>query len=390
MAAVDVIYDTGARDESRSLTGIAHLFEHLMFGGSANIPAFDKELEAAGGNSNAWTSNDFTNFFESLPAVNVETALHLESDRMLALSFSNESLEVQRSVVIEEFKQQCLNKPYGDLMHGLRAALYGKEHPYSWPVIGLEPSHIESVKLDDIKRWFYAHYAPNNAVLAIAGNISYEKGRELVEKWFGDIPRRDIPPRVEPAPGFPKEPVDVVMHGNVPYPTVVVAIPMEPYGTYDYRVADCITDILSAGRSSRMIQNVILPGRASIIEADASIMGSESPGFVMMTARVADEEHLDEAVEVLRGELAKLAEPGNVTDYELQRTLNRFESTFLLGNIDQLSIAQNLAVAEMHGEDINEQVELQRQVTVEAIGRVARKLISQPSVTLRYLPAKER
>lgn len=388
MVAVNVLYNTGARDESRKLTGIAHLFEHLMFGGSANIPEFDKELEDAGGNSNAWTSNDFTNFYEVIPAVNVETAFHLESDRMLALSFSEQALKVQRSVVIEEFKQQCLNRPYGDLMHGLRKAAYSAEHSYSWPVIGIEPAHIASTTNEDIKSWFFAHYAPNNAVLAISGNLEYEKGRELVEKWFGDIPRREIPSRELPDPGFPAEPVEIEMRGNVPQPMVVIAYPMAAYGTPEYRITDCITDLLSAGRSSRFTQNIVLPQKAGIIEADASVLGSEEPGLMLFIARLEKENisRIHEASAALCEQLEMLGQPGNVSEYELQRTLNRFESTFLMGNLDPVSIAQNLAMAEMHGEDINRMVEIQRQITTADIARVAASLASRPTVTVFYLP----
>lgn len=389
MVAVDVLYNTGARDESRSLTGIAHLFEHLMFGGSVNIPQFDRELENAGGVSNAWTSNDFTNFFETVPAVNAETLFHLESDRMLGLAFKPEALEVQRSVVIEEFKQQCLNRPYGDLMHGLRDALYSPSHPYSWPVIGLEPAHIASVTDEDVRHWFYSHYAPNNAVLAIAGNLPYDRGRRMVEKWFGDIPSRSIAPRCLPEPGFPVKDIVREMRGRVPYPNVVTAIPMDAYGTHDYRVADCITDILSAGRSSRMMQNLILGGDGSIIEADASVAGAEEPGFMILSARTSEDsdEALARAAAALRDQLAQLAMPGNVSAYELERTLNRFESTFLLSNLDPLSKAQNLAMAEMHGEDINDTVARQRLITTADIARVATGLLERPSVTVRYRPA---
>lgn len=391
MTAVDVLYDTGARDESRSMTGIAHLFEHLMFGGSINIPNFDRELENAGGTSNAWTSSDFTNFHDLLPAVNVETAFHLESDRMLSLSFSEEALEVQRSVVIEEFRQTCLNRPYGDLMHGLRKAVYNPEHPYSWPVIGIEPQHIASVTNEDVRRWFYEHYAPNNAVLAISGNLPYDKGRELVERWFGDIPVRDIPRRRLPDPGFPKENVNVEMRGRVPGPLIVIAIPMERYGTLEYRVTDCITDILSAGRASRLMQNIVLPGVSGIIEADASIIGSEEPGLLLIQARLrdnADSATVDNAAKVLLEQLENLSVSGSVSDYELQRTLNRFESTFVLGNLDILSIAQNLALAEIHGEDINRTVEIQRGITCKDITEVAGALIKRPRITLSYLPLR--
>ncbi len=385
MVAVDVLYNTGARDEDRQLTGIAHLFEHLMFGGSKNIPDFDLELSNAGGENNAWTSNDFTNFFDILPAANIETAFHLESDRMLALSFNPEALEVQRNVVVEEFKQQCLNRPYGDLMHGLRSTLYSSAHPYSWPVIGLEPEHILKVTNDDIRRWFYAHYAPNNAVLAISGNLSYERGRELVEKWFGDIPAQDIAPRQLPDPGFPTEDKTTVMSGQVPHPTVVIAIPMDAYGSHDYRVADCITDILSAGRSSRIYRNLIAEGDGSILEADASIAGCEEPGFLMLNARLADSspEALQRAQDALLGELASLSD---VSEYELERTLNRFESTFALSNFDFLSKAQNLALAEMHGEDINDTVALQRRITTADIRRLSAQLSTSPKAILHYLP----
>ncbi len=386
MVAVDVLYDTGARDENRDLTGVAHLFEHLMFGGSVNIPHFDLELEDAGGENNAWTSADFTNFFDIVPAQNVETVFHLESDRMLGLSFNPEALEVQRNVVIEEFKQQCLNRPFGDLMHGLRDMLYQPGHPYSWPVIGIEPGHIAKVTDDEIRRRFYAHYAPN---IAISGNLPYERGRQLVEKWFGDIPRREIAPRRMPDPGFPVADVEREMRGAVPYPNVVIAIPMDPYGTLDYRVADCITDLLSAGRSSRLYRNLIAGGDGSIIEADASIVGSEGPGFVMLTARPCEDsdEAINNAVAALTAQLRQLAEPGNVTAHELERTLNRFESTFALSNFDALSKAQNLAMAEMHGEDINDTVPRQRRITTADITRVAAQLASRPRAILKYRPA---
>ncbi len=391
MVAVDVLYNTGARDEDRHMTGIAHLFEHLMFGGSVNVDDFDGELENAGGSNNAWTSSDFTNFFDIVPAQNVETAFHLESDRMLGLAFSDKALEVQRRVVVEEFKQTCLNRPYGDLMHGLRSALYSPRHPYSWPVIGLEPAHIEAVTNDDIRRWFYSHYAPDNAVLAISGNLTYERGRELVEKWFSDIPARGIAPRHLPGPGFPTENKIVEMHGAVPYPMVVIAFPMDGYGTADYRTADCITDILSAGRSTRLYRHVVAGGDGSIVEADASIVGSEHEGFMMMTARPADvasatDGHVEE---VLLNELRALTRPGEVSQHELQRTLNRFESTFELSNLDALSKAQNLALAEMHGEDINDTIALQRKISVDDIARVAAKMAGSPYVVLRYLPATQ-
>ena len=191
MVAVNTLYDVGARDESPELTGMAHLFEHLMFSGTEAMPDFDAPLSAAGGISNAWTSNDFTNFYDVLPAVNIETALWLESDRMRGLAFSEKGLQVQKSVVTEEFKQVCLNQPYGDRDHALRSLAY-RIHPYRHPVIGKDFSHIERVTPDDERQWFYSHYAPNNAILAICGNIDFDTTRRLVEKWYAGIPSRPI------------------------------------------------------------------------------------------------------------------------------------------------------------------------------------------------------
>lgn len=386
MAAVNVLYNTGSRDEREDLTGIAHLFEHLMFGGSVNVPDFDLELGDAGGSSNAWTSNDFTNFYDILPAANIETALHLESDRMLSLAFNPKSLEIQRNVVTEEFKQQCLNAPYGDLMHYLRPAIYGHAHPYSWPVIGKKPEHVAGVTDADIRQWFYTHYAPNNAVLAIAGNIPYNEGRRLIEKWFNDIPSRPIPPRILPEPDFPDQDINLSVKGNAPVPAIVIAIPMDPYGTHDYRVADCITDILSAGRSSRIFRDIVAGGDGSVIAADASIIGSEHPGFMMFTAKMSDDSTstAESTAKRLCEQLESLAGLRPVEDHELERTLNRFESTFALGNLDNASKAFNLALSEMHGENINDTVARQRLITKDDISRVAAILSTRPKIILHY------
>lgn len=385
MAAVNILYNTGARDESRALTGVAHLFEHLMFGGSVNVPDFDLELSDAGGTSNAWTSNDFTNFYDVLPAVNIETALHIESDRMLALAFDPHSLEVQRGVVIEEFKQQCLNTPYGDLMHHLRAAVYSPEHPYSWPVIGLTPDHIAAVTDEDVRRIFYSHYAPNNAVLAISGNIDPERAITLVEKWFGDIPRREIAPRRLPEPGFPTSRVDLTARGNAPVPSLAIAIPMDPYGTRNYFVADCITDILSAGTCSRIYRDMVAGGDGTVIDADASIIGCEHPGMLMLSARLRDAADADRVAERLLAHIQALAGDNPVTQHELERTLNRFESTFALDNLDISARAFNIALAEMHGEDINDTVPRQRSITADDIASTASILADTPAVVLRYV-----
>lgn len=390
MAAVNILYNVGSRDESRSHTGMAHLFEHLMFGGSANVPSFDAELEGAGGKSNAWTSPDFTNFYDTLPAQNIATAFHIESDRMLALDFSEKSLEVQRGVVIEEFKQTCLNRPYGDLSHHLRRLAYAAGHPYAWPTIGLEPGHIAAVTLDDVKSWFYSHYAPNNAILAVSGRVSFEQAVELAEHWFADIPRRDIMPRVLPAAGFPTQSVVETVYGRVPQPMIVMAFPMDSYGTERYHAADTVTDLLAAGRASRFIRNLIYgPEEGLFASADASITGSEHEGLLLLSARVAEntDAAIGRAAELMLSEARALAAPANIGRREYERTLNNFEATFRFANIDYLSKATNLALAEYHAEDINAVVEARRRLSPEAVAAEADRLFNHtPFVTLVYRP----
>lgn len=392
MVAVDVLYDTGARDESPELTGLAHLFEHLMFGGSANVPDFDIVLQNAGGNSNAWTTNDFTNFYDTLPAQNVETAFYLESDRMLALSFSAHSLEVQRGVVIEEFKERVLNQPFGDIYHFVRSGVYGS-HPYSWPTIGLTPEHIGRVTMDAVRKWFYAHYAPNNAILSVSGNVTFERVRELAHKWFGPIPSREIELRhvlkFEPADVVPLQTV----RRAVPYAMLIISYPMAAYGREGYNEADVISDVLASGKASRLYRRLIA-GRIAdglFTAADASIMGSEDTGLFMFTAQLSrwDEPDLELAEKILRHELEMMShgrEEGGPTETELQRAFNRFETSFRLRTLSYLNVATELAIDEFHGENINERVALRRKITPSEVARTAGMLVDGPSSVVRYIP----
>lgn len=388
MAAVNILYDTGARDENRGRTGLAHLFEHLMFGGSVHVPAFDKVLEAAGGRSNAWTSNDFTNFYDTLPAVNLDTALYLESDRMLSPAFSEQSLAVQRGVVVEEFKQQCLDRPYGDFFHRLRALAYAPEHPYSWPVIGLEPEHVATADMACVKEWFYHHYAPNNAVVAITGNVDFDTACRRVEHWFADVPRRDVPARPCIDPGFPSADRVETVEGSAPVPLIAIAYPMEAYGEPGYFAADTLTDILSVGRAARLRTRLVNgTARGLITDADASVIGSEGPGLLLLTARVAasDDASIERARTLLVDEARRLAAPGDITGAELERTLNNFEATFRFSNTGYLARASNLALAEMHGEDINATVTDRRRLTPADLQRTAASIfLDTPSATIIY------
>lgn len=389
MVAVNTLYDVGTRDESRNLTGMAHLFEHLMFGGSAHVPAFDVELENAGGKSNAWTSIDFTNFYDTLPAQNIDTALHLESDRMLALDFSAESLRIQKGVVIEEFKQTHLDRPYGDAFHHIRRLLYAPDNAYSWPTIGLVPEHIERVTTDDVRRWFYGHYAPNNAILSIVGGIDFDTACRRAEQWYADVPARTIAPRATIDAGFPTAPVVETVYGRVPYTMIFVAYPMAPYGTPEYYAADTITDILSVGHAARL-RNDLVNGtaRGLISGADASIMGCEGPGFVLLMARMATEDDAEvaRAQVLLREQVLRLTEAADLSTRELQRTINNFEASHRMANIGYTPLAANLAMAEYHGEDINATVDNRRMLTTDDITTAAENIFNRPSVTLIYRP----
>ena len=386
MVAVNLLYNVGARDEDRHLTGMAHLFEHLMFAGSEHIPDFDGALERVGGISNAWTSNDFTNFYEVAPASNVETLFWLESDRMLSLSFSDKALDIQRSVVIEEFKQTHLNRPYGDLSHHLRALLY-KEHPYRYPAIGLEIDHLRHVTLDDIRRFYFSHYAPNNAVLAVSGNITADRVRELAEKWFGPIPRRTVAPRTySPEPPILHERLERIER-DVPQTLVTVAFPMPAYGEPGYIECDLITDVLANGRSSRFYRNLVMQGDL-FSDADASIAGSEEAGFLMLNGRISrnDEAAVTEARNVLIESAMQLAVPGNISEHELLRAVNRFDSQATFASLNYLSRAQALAMAELHGEDINSIVPAYRQVTLDSMQKTAARILRKDSsATVEYV-----
>ncbi len=386
MASVTLLYDVGARDESPTLTGMAHLFEHLMFGGSINIPDFDVAIERAGGWNNAWTSNDFTCFYDVAPAANIETLFWLESDRMLSLAFSDKALETQRQVVIEEFKQVCLNKPYGDLAHHLRRMLYSV-HPYRWPTIGLEPAHIERVTQTDVRRFFNSHYAPNNAVLAVSGNVTDAEAERLARKWFGPIPRRHVAAREY----GPEPPLDAprreTVRARVPQAMIAMGFPMPGYGQDGYFECDLITDLLASGRSSRFYRRLVMENDL-ITGADASIIGSEEPGFILVTARLAaaDEASVARAEQLILDQLEQLRRD-RVSANELERVLNRFESNFTFSALNVVAKSQLLATAEMHREDPNATVSRYRAITADDIFAAARAYLDPARrATLVYLP----
>lgn len=373
MVALNIVYDVGARDEHPQHTGFAHLFEHLMFGGSINAPDYDTPLQQAGGESNAWTSNDTTNYYLTIPKSNVELGFWLESDRMLQLAFSQQSLDVQRGVVMEEFKQRCLNQPYGDVGHLLRPLAY-KVHPYSWPTIGKELSHIEQATLDEVKEFFFRHYAPNNAVLAVTGNISWEDTLRLTEKWFAPIPHRDVPVRNLPQEPKQTAPRRLVVERAVPIDALFMAYNMCARQHPDYYAFDILSDVLSNGRSSRLIQRLVQQQKL-FSSIDASISGTRDAGLLQISGKPAAGVSLEEAEAAVRIELEELGQT-TVEQQELEKVKNKFESTQIFGNINYLNVATNLAWHELTGkaEDIDLEVDRYRAVTPEQLKRVAQEV----------------
>ncbi len=387
MAAVNLLYNVGARDDRHPHTGMAHLLEHLMFGGSANVNAFDRELELAGGKNNAWTSDDFTNYWCLLPDANIETAFWLESDRMLQPNLSQQSLDVQRSVVIEEFKQVCLNRPYGDFSHQLRRLVYDT-HPYRIPTIGRAPEDIAGIDIDTVRQFFYSHYAPNNAVLAVVSPRPADEIISLAKKWFGTIPRRHLAERNNIPEPEPVEQRRLIVQADVPDTRMAIAFPMAGYGTRQYFAADLITDILANGKSARF-QRHLIEGTDLFANVDASISGLEENGMLLINAIPRNNDTATvEAAEKAIWQQLRLIAGQNPTNHEFERALNKFESNITFQALSIQALAQRAALTVMHGETPSQQLETYRSLTPDDIRLTAARLF-QPhrARTLIYRPA---
>ncbi|MGM9836263.1 MAG: M16 family metallopeptidase [Muribaculaceae bacterium] len=386
MVALNLRYDVGARDENPERTGLAHLFEHLMFGGSANAPDFDGALQAAGGSSNAWTGNDCTNFYEVLPAHNIETAFWLESDRYLNLCLDEQSVATQKSVVIEEFKQRYLNRPYGDVSHLMRSLAY-KSHPYRWPVIGVKPEHIAEASMQEIEDFYNTHYSIDRMVLCVSGNVTFQRAVELTEKWFGDLaPRasrkRDLP--VEPAQTQPRV---LKVHSDVPENMIVRIYHMCGANDPDFVASDLVSDVLANGPSARFHRNVLMTTDL-FTELDAVILGCDDPGLLYVTARLANGVDAQKALDVIDGEIDKLLREG-VSERELKRYANQHVARELNENILYDAVAEKLCKYEMLGDAsrINTENDEYQTVTVDHFNRVARELFrAENCSTLYYGP----
>lgn len=373
IVAVNTLYDVGARDEHPDKTGFAHLFEHLMFGGSVNIPNFDRPLQRVGGSNNAFTNNDYTNYYITLPKENLETALWLESDRMLSLAFTPESLEVQRKVVVEEFKQRYLNQPYGDAWLELRPMAY-KLHPYRWATIGQKIEHIEDATLDDVKSFFKRFYHPRNAILTIAGNIEFNEVMPLVEKWYGDIVGGDKLLRNVITENRYAGYECKTLERKVPQNAIYLAWPAPERNDVDYYATDLLTDILAQGKSSRFYQNVIVKGGV-FTSLSSFITGSIEPGLLLVTGMIDDRSNFDEAKRAVIAEVDKLMKYGP-TEVELQKVKNKLEMRYLISESNVLSKAMSLSYFELLGDAgmVNHEMEKYQKVTADDIRRVAKQI----------------
>ncbi len=387
LVAVNILYKVGSKDEPENKTGFAHLFEHLMFGGSANIPDFDAPMQWAGGESNAFTNNDITNFYDVVPAENIEIPFWLESDRMLQLNFSETALDTQRKVVVEEFKETCLNQPYGDVWHKLFGLAFEK-HPYRWPTIGSTPKHVEEAQLEDVKAFFYKYYRPNNAILVVSGNCEMEKVKALANKWFGDIPKgldfeRKIPQ--EPKQRHFKHQDTIA---KVPVDALYMAFHIEGRKHKEYYIADIITDILASGQSSRLFRK-LLKEQKLFTEIDAYITGSIEPGLLIVEGRPVDGVSLEEAQQAVWKELNLLKDrPLSIT--ELQKIQNRMESTLIFSESNILNKAMNLAFFEAIGdiELINREADLYQAITTADIQHAAKSIFKPENCSELFYKAE--
>jgi zinc protease len=366
MAVVNVLYDVGAKDENPEKTGFAHLFEHLMFGGSINIPVYDEPLQTAGGENNAFTTNDLTNYYCQLPAENIETAFWLESDRMLSLAFSKKSLEVQRKVVCEEFKEHYINKPYGDVWHKLRNLVY-TTHPYKWMTIGASLKHVEDATLEDVKAFFKKHYNPSNAILVVAGNVEVDAIKTLAEKWFGPIPagekyNRDLP--VEPKQTAPKT---LEVKADVPLDALYKCWHIYPRTDDRYYTADLISDILSGGGSSRLYQSLVKEQQL-FSNLDCYHMGSTDAGLMVIEGKLVKGVDIKKAEAAVNAEIKKMQATG-ITVEELEKVKNKTESTMAFEDMSVMNRASSIAMYELLGDAdlMNSELEKYRAVTAADI-----------------------
>lgn len=385
MAVLNVLYDVGARDEEPNKTGFAHLFEHLMFGGSINIPSYDEPLQRVGGENNAFTSNDITNYYITLPSANLETAFWLESDRMLSLAFSEKSLETQRNVVMEEFKQRYLNQPYGDVWLKLRPLAY-QTHPYQWATIGQDLAQIENAKMEDVKAFFKKHYTPQNAILVVGGNVTTEEVKKLAEKWFGPIDPGNKYERNLPKELPQTEARSLTVKANVPLNAIYIAFKMPARKDPNYQVFDLLSDILSQGQSSRLYTS-LLKDQQLFSDINAYMTGSLDEGLFIVEGKLIAGVEKEVAEDAIWKELSKISTT-LVSESELTKVKNKSESIMAFSEMNLLDKAMNLAYYELLGDAnlLNKEMDKYAIITAEQIRNAAQTtFVKEKSSTLYYL-----
>lgn len=388
LVAINILYNVGSKDENPEKTGFAHLFEHLMFGGSLHINSFDEPLQLVGGENNAFTSNDITNYYITLPTDNIETALWLESDRMLSLDFSKEKLQIQQNVVSEEYRQRYLNQPYGDIWLIIRPLTY-KVHPYRWPTIGERIDQIQNATLDDVRSFYYSHYGPDNAFITISGNIKSERAFDLVGKWFGDIECRLVKPRNLVQEPLQKEPRVLTVTRKVPFDAIYKAWHIPGRLDKDYFTCELITDLLSSGKSSRLYLDLVKK-RKLFSEINAYVTGDNDPGLLVIGGKLMKGVETKEANQAIIEKITDLKEMP-IEEKELKKVQNRFETTILQGHSNILNKAMGLSYYEMLGDAnlFNQEIANYCSVRQDDISHVSNNFFNDSNCsTLYYLTEK--
>ncbi|MBO5351293.1 MAG: insulinase family protein [Alistipes sp.] len=384
LSAVNLLYKVGARNEDPDRTGFAHLFEHLMFRGTCDVPSFDLPVQMASGEDNAFTNNDYTNFYLTLPVDNLETALWLESDRMQGLWITPEKLETEKRVVVEEFRQRYLNQPYGDQTMLLRALAY-RIHPYRWATIGRSTDHIEGATLDEVEHFYRTFYRPSNAVLALSADRDEEAMLDLAEKWFGEL--QDTPFTPAPIPQEPQqeEARTLVVERDVPATTISIAYHMGDRLSKDFCTGDLVSDLLSGGDSSRLYQHLVKDERL-FASVNAYISGDVDPGLFILTGQLLPTTTEEQAIEAFHRETESLKHEA-ASAYELEKVKNKFEANALFGELNVMNKAMNLCYYDFLGdlELINREIAQYRSIDTERIFEFARRIFrAENSSTLIY------
>jgi zinc protease len=389
LVAMNLLYDVGSRDENHQMTGLAHLFEHLMFGGSRNIPDFDTPLQLVGGENNAFTNNDITNYYLTIPSENIETGFWLESDRMLELDFSQKNLDTQKNVVTEEYNQRYVNQPYGDAILKLRPLAY-KVHPYRWPTIGMDIDHVKNVKLEQVKKFFFSHYAPNNAILALTGNITYDKAVSLSQKWFGPIERRTLQTRNLPSEPFQTDARILTIRKDVPSNALYKVWHIEPRMSNDFYTLDVVTDLLAGGESGRLHTKLVRE-RKLFSEINAYLTADIDPGLLIVQGRLMKGIDINEADEAVQEIINSLTDHSGIEE-EMEKVKNKFESSTVFSNTSILNKAANLSFYELLGDPglINREVEIYRNVSRKMVVEAVEKyFVLTNCSTLKYISSRK-